>query len=175
MEKITQKPAREEKKFVADARGIVRILSTDIPANAKLYAGLTRIKGVSWSISNALCHLLKLEKNKKISSLTEPEIEKITEFLKAPNIPIFLMNRRRDLATGLDKHLVKTDLEMQREFDIRDMKKIRSYKGWRHAMGQPVRGQRTKSHFRKGSSLGVQRTKAKPATSPATKAKEAKK
>ena len=42
------------------------------------------------------------------------------------------------------------------------MKKIKSYKGWRHAMGQPVRGQRTRSHFRKGSSVGVIKAKAKP-------------
>ena len=42
-----------------------------------------------------------------------------------------------------------TDLELQTEFDIKRMKKIKSYKGVRHSAGQPVRGQRTKSHFRK--------------------------
>ena len=42
------------------------------------------------------------------------------------------------------------------------MKKIRSYKGVRHTFGLPVRGQSTKSNFRKNKgkgSLGVQRKK----------------
>lgn len=168
MEKPTEK-TKEEKKYTDNIRGITRIVSTDIPSNATLYAGLTRIKGVSWSISNAVCHILKFDRTRKVSSLSETEIEKITNFLQNPSILPFLMNRRRDIITGIDKHLIKTDLDMQREFDIRNMKKIRSYKGWRHAMGQPVRGQRTKSHFRKGSSVGVQKTKAKPATSPKAK------
>ena len=80
------------------------------------------------------------------------------------------MNRRKDEETGESKHLLTTDLEMARDFDIRKMKKIKSYKGWRHAMGQPVRGQRTKSHFRKGTAMGVIKAKAKPgATAPAAK------
>jgi len=44
------------------------------------------------------------------------------------------------------------------------LKKMKSYKGWRHSLGQPVRGQRTRSHFRKGSAIGVMKTKAKPAS-----------
>jgi small subunit ribosomal protein S13 len=170
MEKTTEKADKEEKKF--DARGVVRIIATDIPSNSTVYAGLTRIKGISWSIANAICHSLDIERTKKMSSLTETEIERIVDFLKNPNLPSFLMNRRRDIATGYDKHLIKTDLDLQKEFDIRNMKKIRSYKGWRHALGQPVRGQRTKSHFRRGRAIGVQRAKAKPATSPKSKEKK---
>jgi len=44
---------------------IVRILSKDIEGRMKLYAGLTKIKGVSWTISNAVCNLLKIDKNKR--------------------------------------------------------------------------------------------------------------
>ena len=45
---------------------------------------------------------------------------------------------------------------MKREFDIKRMKKIKSYKGARHSAGQPVRGQRTRSHFRsRGKAVGV--------------------
>jgi len=44
--------------------------------------------------------------------------------------------------------------------DLNRMKKMKSYKGVRHQLGLPVRGQRTKSSFRKGTSLGVQRKKA---------------
>ena len=39
------------------------------------------------------------------------------------------------------------------------MKKIKSYRGVRHSQRQPVRGQRTRSHFRKGKSMGVSKAK----------------
>jgi small subunit ribosomal protein S13 len=126
---------------------------------------LARIKGVSWSLSNAICYALKLDKERKIKSLSEEEIEKISKFIRNPQVPEWLLNRKKDPATGLSKHLVTTDLEMQKEFDIRKMKKIRTYKGWRHAIGQPVRGQRTRSHFRKGVSVGVIKKKQAPAKS----------
>ena len=34
---------------------IIRIMQTDVPGNKNIYAGLTRIKGISWAISNAIC------------------------------------------------------------------------------------------------------------------------
>ena len=43
---------------------LVRILSKDIEGKMKVYAGLTKIKGVSWTFSNAVCKVLKLDKNK---------------------------------------------------------------------------------------------------------------
>ena len=139
---------------------IIRIMQTDIPGEKYIYVGLTKIKGVSWSFSNALCHKLKIDQKRKISSLTEEEIKKIEEFIKNPELPSFLFNRRKDLETGKDKHLLTTDLELREEFDVKRLKKIRSYRGLRHALGQPSRGQRTKAHFRqKGKSMGVVKKK----------------
>lgn len=142
----------EEKKY---EEKVVRILSEDIEGNAKIYVGLTKIKGISWSLSNAICNILKIDKNRKIGSLTNEEIKKITEFLKKPQLPNFVFNRRFDLETGENKHLVGTDLELQKDFDIKRLKKIKSYRGIRHAAGLPVRGQRTKSHFRKNRSKSI--------------------
>jgi small subunit ribosomal protein S13 len=110
-----------------------------------------------------------------MQELTEKDIEMITNFVKSPNMPDWLLNRRKDEETGETKHLLTSDLDMAKEFDIRKMKKMKSYKGWRHAMGQPVRGQRTKSHFRKGGAMGVQKSKAKPGAVAPAPAKEAKK
>jgi len=137
---------------------LIRILSTDIPGNKKVYVGLTRIKGVSFSFSNALCHVLKIDKNKKIISLSEEEIKKISDFIRKPELPDFLLNRRKDIETGKTLHLSGSDLDLRREFDIKRLKKIRSYRGLRHALGQPTRGQRTRSHFRtrgKKKTVGV--------------------
>jgi len=134
---------------------IVRILSKDIEGNTKIYSGLTKVKGISWSLANAICESLKIDKNKKIGALTKEEIEKLTKFMENPKIPKFLKNRRQDLETGSDKHIIGSNLELTKEFDIKRLKKIRSYRGLRHSVGLPLRGQRTKSHFRKNRSRGV--------------------
>ena len=127
---------------------IVRILSKDIEGIMKVYPGLTKIKGVSWSLSNAICKALKIDKTKRIGTLTESEIAKISEFIKNPTVPEYLFNRRKDFDTGENQHLVGSDLDLKKEFDIKRLKKIKSYRGIRHAAGLPLRGQRTKSHFR---------------------------
>ena len=134
---------------------VIRILSRDIEGGMKIYPGLTKIKGVSWTLSNAVCKMLKIDKNKKIGSLTDEEIAKITEFLKNPKVPEYLLNRRKDFETGKNKHLVGSDLELQTEFDVKRLKKIKSYRGFRHMAGLPSRGQRTRSNFRKNKRKGA--------------------
>jgi small subunit ribosomal protein S13 len=139
---------------------IVRVMQTDIPGNKRLLTGLTYLKGVSWTISNAICHILELDPNKTMEKLEKSEIEKITKFLENPTpfLPKYLLNRRKDFYTGTDNHIVGNELDMTKEFDIRRLKKVRSYRGLRHATGQPTRGQRTRSHFRlrkKNKAVGV--------------------
>ena len=165
MEKIqkhTPKPEFTKESHIQEKKyeeKLVRILSEDIGSEMSIYAGLTKVKGISWGLANALCKILKIDKKKKISSLTHEEIKEISEFMKNPSIPGFIFNRRNDFETGKNRHLIGTDLELQTEFDIKRMKKIKSYKGVRHSAGQPVRGQRTKSHFRKNKakSGGIKR------------------
>lgn len=154
-------PAKEKFQKQEETEVLVRILGYDIPGSKALYAGLTRIKGVSWGISNALCLRLGLDKNTKISTLSKADISKIESSLKNLDIPIFMKNRRLDPETGESVHLYGTDLTMKSDFDIKRMRKIRSYKGIRHASKLPVRGQRTRSHFRtKGrQAVGVRRKK----------------
>ncbi len=139
---------------------LVRILGYDIPGSKNIYTGLTRIKGISWTISNAVCIKLGFKKNKKISELSKPDIQKIEKFLEALPVYDFLKNRRKDVETGETAHFFGTDLEMKRDFDIKRLREIKSYIGIRHALKQPVRGQRTRSHFRKrGTPMGVKRKK----------------
>lgn len=145
-EKIEKKPFKHEE---LREEVLIRIAGYDIPGSKQLYPGLTRIKGVGWGISNATCVSLNLPKSKKISELSKDEIKKIEDFLKAPKLQDFMLNRRRDFETGETKHYIGSNLDMRKDFDIRRLKKIRSYKGIRHTAGLPVRGQRTRSHFRK--------------------------
>ncbi len=143
-EKKQPKPREEELE-----ESLVRIAGYDIKGSKNVYVGLTKIKGVSWVISNAACLILKIPKSKKISELSKDEIKQIEDFLKDPKVKDFLKNRRSDIESGETSHLIGADLDMKKDFDIRRLKKIRSYKGIRHTLGQPVRGQRTRSHFRK--------------------------
>ena len=157
-EKTEVKAARANprlKEMSREDERLVRIMSKDIEGGMKLYPGLTKIKGISWAISGATCHALKMDKDRKIGSLTEAEVKAIQDFLKTPKIPRFIMNRRFNPETGEDSHLVGNELELHKEFDIKRMKKIKSYKGLRHAAGLPVRGQRTRSHFRKNRKKSV--------------------
>ena len=149
---MEQAQKTEEEKY---KERMIRILSEDIEGGMTVYAGLTRIKGISWSLANAVCKVLKIDKNRKAGSLTDEEIKKISEFIKNPQLPSFILNRRFDFETGKDIHLVGTNLELQKEFDIKRLKKIKSYRGIRHSAGLPVRGQRTKSHFRKNKAKGA--------------------
>jgi small subunit ribosomal protein S13 len=167
----------QDRMLLSDVK-LIRIMGKDIPGNKKLLSGLTRLKGISWAFGNSVCKKLNLNPDKRIEELTEADIKNITEFVKNPEVPTFLLNRRKDYNSGEDKHLSGNDLDLQKEFDIKRLKKIKAYKGIRHMLGQPVRGQRTKSHFRtnrksKGS-VGVTKTKTVKAPAP-TAAKGGKK
>lgn len=143
-----------------DSDILIRILGKDIPGSKNVYAGLTRIKGVSWSISNVACIKLGIDKKKKISELDKDLIKKIENFLKDLDSPEHLKNRRGDFDTGEAKHLFSVDLDMRKDFDIKKLKQIKSYRGIRHSLKLPVRGQRTRSNFRRsGVAVGVKKPK----------------
>jgi len=157
------KKAEEKAKRIEDkgmGEFLVRIYGKDILGNKNIYVGLTKIKGVSWSISNVLCKNLGLKKNTKVSELGKEKIVQIEKELGNLRAAHFLKNRRADLEAGDTKHLLSHDLEMNKEFDIKRLKQIKSYKGIRHSLKLPVRGQRTRSHFRKsGITVGVKKKK----------------
>jgi small subunit ribosomal protein S13 len=146
---------------------IIRIASTDLEGSKPIGHSLTKIKGISHSMSNAICFVLKLDKNKKAGALKEDEVKKIEATIKNPEkteIPSWMLNRQKDFDSGEDRHLTTSDLKLRKEFDIKRLRKIKSYRGIRHGAGLPTRGQRTKSNFRKGKSkggksLGVKRKK----------------
>jgi small subunit ribosomal protein S13 len=156
--KIEDKVEKKKSGLIAkkeETGRIIRILQTDIPGSKTIYAGLTRIKGISWTISNAVCILSKMDKNKKVETLTKEEIQKLEEIIKNHKFPVFLLNRRKDYTSGQNMHLIGNDLDLYEELDFKRLKKIRSYRGLRHATGQPTRGQSTKSHFRANRKKGV--------------------
>lgn len=143
-----------------ELRGIVRLGDADVIGTKTLYYALNQIKGVSFMMANAICVASGLTRDLKVGSLSDSQIEKLEELIKKPEgIPYWIYNRRKDIETGTHKHIISANLKLQTEFDIKNMKKVKSYRGMRHAAGQPVRGQNTKAHFRKGRAIGVQKAK----------------
>ena len=139
---------------------IVRLVDADLNGNKKLLTSLRKIKGVSFSFANAICSVIDIDPEKKVGYLTDEEIKKLAEVIRNPqkfNIVTWLYNRKKDKTTGQDKHLVGSELNFQKDFDIKFLKKIKCYKGIRHSQGLPVRGQRTKGHFRHGKTMGVRK------------------
>lgn len=159
---------------MAEIGQLIRISGVDMDGTKPIYHQLTRVRGVGKNFSNMICSLIGLSKLKKAGELSEEEISRIEAALAKPGdfgAPAWMINRRKDPETGTDIHLIGNDLRFVQENDIKLMKKIRSYKGIRHSLGQPVRGQRTKSNFRrnKGKVVGYMKGKAKPAASESKK------
>jgi small subunit ribosomal protein S13 len=147
-----------------DFRYLVRIANTDIDGNKKVPVGLSSIKGIGTRVGGVICSLSGVDPNKKMGYLTEKETEKLDDIAKAfhtQKVPTWLFNRRKDYDTGKDRHILGSDLIMSLREDINRLRKIRSYRGIRHEQGLPARGQRTRTSFRKGATVGVRRKKAK--------------
>ena len=131
---------------------IIRIANVDLKGDKKLVYALTKIYGVKYSLAHAICSLLNLDKTVPVGSLSEDDVAKIENFLKDPvsfGAPAWLLNRRKDYETGKDVHLISNDLSFSLRQDFSRLRRIKSYRGLRLAKGLPVRGQRTKSNFRR--------------------------
>jgi small subunit ribosomal protein S13 len=147
-----------------EIRYMVRIAGKDLDGKKPVRHAIKGVKGVGSSLANTIVKVLNLDPNKQIGAFSESDIKRIEEFLQDPfkfKVPDWLVNRRKDWATGKDMHLVSADLEFTQNRDVDRLKAIRARKGMRHALGLKVRGQRTKSTGRRGKTVGVSRSKAK--------------
>ena len=139
---------------------IIRFSGTDIKGTNPVTYALTNVKGVGIKLANAIIEKSGLTPETRMGFLSSNDVEKIEDIIKNPvkyGIPVWLLNRQKDVETGKDIHLLGTDLIVQNKSDIDQMKAIRSWKGFRHSYGLKVRGQRTKSTGRKGKAIGVKK------------------
>jgi len=154
-------------------RHILRIMGADIEGSLKAQYALIKIKGISRNLSFAILGKAGVNPDTRAGFLSETEVDKIEEVMRGPSkfgIPGWMLNRRKDLDTGKDQHLISADLILKTKMDIEQMKDIKSWKGYRHAYGLKVRGQRTKTTGRAGKALGVKKKLfVRPAGPPAEK------
>jgi small subunit ribosomal protein S13 len=137
---------------------IVRIVGNDIPGERKMIVGLTQIRGLGYMFANTILNVLKIDANQRIGYLSPEQIKSIEDIIKNPsasNFPSWFLNRRKDIETGEDKHLLTSDIAFTVRNDIEREKTSNSWRGIRHMFGLKVRGQRTRCTGRKGGAVGV--------------------
>ncbi|WP_455141054.1 30S ribosomal protein S13 [Candidatus Hodarchaeum mangrovi] len=140
----------------------LRIAGADCRGDLLLSHALTQIRGVGFRLASQICEKADLDPDMRCGYLTDDEIQLIEDILSnclAFNIPSWMLNRQKDLVTGEDLHLTSTDLIDSLRLDVDREKKTRSYRGIRHYFGLPVRGQRTKTSGRGGTTIGVSKKK----------------
>ena len=135
-------------------------MGTDVQGTLKTVYALTKIKGVSLRLASSILKKAGVNPDLRVGFLTETDLNKIEEIIREPTnygLPTWLFNRRKDSETGKDVHLISADLVLRTKTDVDDEKAMRSWRGYRHAYGLKVRGQRTKTTGRAGKSLGVKK------------------
>ena len=106
-----------------------RVIGIDIPDNKRLEISLTYLYGIGRHLSNAIIARLGLDPNMRANKLTQDDIARINGLLQS-------------------EFVVEGDLRRQVQNNIKRLISIHSYRGMRHRVGLPVRGQRTKTNSR---------------------------
>jgi len=159
-----KKQHKREKPEEETSRGIVRIAGKDIRGHVPLSKAVLYVRGISHGIAPSAVLILKSKLNlppeMKVGDLSDEQVEKIDQVLfnlQEHNVPNFMLNRRGDVIDGVTKHVIMNDLIFSNREDIEREKRMYSWKGYRHAYGQKVRGQRTRNTGRSGMAVGVLR------------------
>lgn len=141
-------------------RHIVRIAGVDIDGAVGTAYAISRIKGINIRLAHAILKKVNVKPETRVGFLAETDVERIESVVKNPEkfeLPSWLLNRQKDAETGKDAHLIGSDLDLQVKSDIDRMKALRSWRGYRHAYGLRVRGQRTRTTGRAGKVVGVRK------------------
>ncbi len=141
-------------------RHIVRIIDRDVDGTKTVVDALSDIKGVGVRLAYIIARKIGISPETRIGFLSEDKIDKIEDFIRNLSnygLPEWLFNRRKDLETGKDLHLISSDIDLQVRADIERLKAMWCWRGYRHAYGLKVRGQRTRTTGRKGKTVGVSR------------------
>lgn len=106
-----------------------RVIGIDIPDNKRLEISLTYIYGIGRKLSNEIIAKLNLDPDMRAHKLSQDDIARINNLLQA-------------------EYVVEGDLRRQVQNNIKRLVSIHAYRGMRHRLGLPVRGQRTRTNSR---------------------------
>ena len=106
-----------------------RISGTNIPENKKIIASLAYVYGIGRPLAAKIIKHVKIDSNKRSKELTNEELTRLKDFVEK-------------------NYKIEGDLKRIIQGNIKRLKEINTYKGYRHFRGLPVRGQRTKTNSR---------------------------
>ena len=107
---------------------MARIAGVDLPREKRVEIGLTYIFGIGRSRSQKILKDADVNFDTRVKDLTEEEVNKIREIIK-------------DIK-------VEGDLRKEVRLSIKRLMDIKCYRGLRHKMNLPVRGQSSKTNAR---------------------------
>lgn len=115
-----------------------RIAGVDIPLDKRIEISLTYILGIGRPLSNKISKQAKIDPNTRVKDLTDSNIKTISAIIEKD-------------------YKVEGELRQTVFRNIKRLKDIRCYRGLRHKLGLPVRGQRTRTNAvtRKGKNIAV--------------------
>jgi len=108
---------------------MARIVGVDLPRNKKGEIGLTYIYGVGRSIAQKVLDEAGVDRNAKVEEWTDEQITTIRRILN-------------------DNYKLEGELRSETQLNIKRLMDIGCYRGVRHRIGLPVRGQSTKNNAR---------------------------
>jgi small subunit ribosomal protein S13 len=117
---------------------MARIAGVDIPNNKKVEIGLTHIYGVGRNIALSILKESRIPLEKRIGDLSETEISTIRQYIEG-NLK------------------VEGDLRKEISLNVKRLMEINCYRGQRHKMHLPCRGQKTRSNARTRRGLAGKR------------------
>ncbi len=136
-----------------------RLSGIDIPNEKKINISLTYIYGIGPKVALDILKKAKVDPNIRTKHLTGEELKSIQAAIET------------NPTEGELRKIIRDNIET--------LKRIQAYRGVRHSMGLPVRGQRTKTNARtrkgKRKTIGAVAKEAAPAAAPAAKAPAKKK
>jgi len=108
---------------------MARILGVDIPDNKRLEVSLTYIFGIGLTTSQKIIEDLKFNPDLRAGKLTSEDIARLTSHIQ-------------------ENYVVEGDLRRQVQNNIKRLISVNCYRGMRHRLGLPLRGQRTRTNAR---------------------------
>jgi small subunit ribosomal protein S13 len=125
---------------------MARIAGVELPANKRLWIGLTAIYGIGQARAKELCAKASVDETKKVKDLTEEDVNRVRQAIESEG-------------------RVEGDLRKEMQMNIRRLIEIQCYRGLRHRRNLPVHGQRTHTNARtrKGPRKGAVAAKKKVA------------
>ena len=153
--------AKKDEDLGDDFSYIIRMSDTDVDGLRPLASALTSINGVGARTAVQICRQTGFEPTRLAGHLTVEEQKTLMEAVEeyAEKVPLWMLNRQRDIESGEELHLTGQQVKLVQKDDIDRLRAIKAYRGVRHANRQKVRGQRGRSNGRFGLTLGVQRKK----------------